>query len=127
MRKTLTEHQCDFTFALAKLIDWIETFTLYHVKIQELNRTAATQEEYVRTGKSKTMYSKHLNRLAADLVLYNPDTKEVITYGEAFRPIGEYWERLGGRWGGRFGLEGLPKGNQAKKLGWDVGHYEWIV
>lgn len=117
MSKTLTEQQCDFTFALSRLIDWVVVFTPYMVKIQELNRTIEQQREYVRTGKSKTMKSKHLDKLAVDLVLFKDG--KVITEGEPFRVIGRYWEKLGTNhvWGGSWG-------ETTKKVGWDSGHFQ---
>ena len=54
--------------------------------------------------------SKHYKRLAIDLNLFKEG--EYLTDTEAHRPLGEYWEKLGGIWGGRFTN---PDGN----------HYEW--
>jgi len=41
---------------------------------------------------------------------------------EKYRPLGEYWETIGGRWGGRFGVE--PQ-DYATKTGWDANHFEY--
>lgn len=57
--------------------------------------------------------SKHRARLAIDLNLFfktNPFNFEYITDTEGHNELGEYWESLGGIWGGRFG---------------DGNHYEW--
>ena len=52
--------------------------------------------------------SFHYNRLAIDLNLFK-DAKYLIQT-EDHRPLGEFWESLGGSWGGR----------------WDDGnHYSW--
>jgi hypothetical protein len=47
-------------------------------------------------------YGKHNDRLAQDLII-SKDGKQLK--GEELRSIGEKWESLGGRWGGRFGLK----------------------
>lgn len=56
-------------------------------------------------GESKpNSYSKkksnHKRRLAIDLNLFRDGV--YLTSSEAHRPLGEYWESLGGAWGGRF-------------------------
>ena len=121
MSDPLSLRQCDFTHALAFLILKIEDLG-YRCKIQELNRTLETQKEYMAKGVSKTMDSRHLDRLAADIVLFK---EGVLVEDEKYRPLGEYWETLGGRWGGRFGLEKESKEVQAAKLGWDAPHFEF--
>lgn len=45
--------------------------------------------------------SLHGDRLAIDLNLFV--NYEFQTDPERYRPLGEYWESLGGTWGGRFG------------------------
>ena len=74
------------------------------VCILELYRSLETQRIYVARGVSKTMNSKHLNGLAVDLVfLSDLQDDGVINYSpEKYKLLGEYWESLGGRWGGRF-------------------------
>lgn len=44
--------------------------------------------------------SVHKSRLAVDFNLFK--NGEYLTSTEAHRPLGEYWESLGGTWGGRF-------------------------
>jgi len=44
--------------------------------------------------------SLHKSRLAIDLNLFK-DGKYLIST-EAHKPLGEYWESIGGTWGGRF-------------------------
>ncbi len=45
--------------------------------------------------------SLHKERLAIDLNLFRDG--KYLTSTEDHRPLGEYWESLGGTWGGRFG------------------------
>lgn len=52
--------------------------------------------------------SKHRRRLAIDLNLFRGG--EYLEGTEAHRPLGEWWESVGGIWGGRFE---------------DGNHYEW--
>lgn len=44
--------------------------------------------------------SNHKNRLAVDLNLFKDG--KYLTTTEDHRPLGEYWESVGGTWGGRF-------------------------
>lgn len=121
----LIDQQCAFTRKVALLI--LKANELgYAIKVQEWNRDVEKQKHYIATGKSKLTdpyKSKHVVNLAVDLVLH----KDGVTYtwGEAFRPLGLFWESLGGRWGGRFGYEDKPKEVQAENLGWDSCHFEF--
>lgn len=76
------------------------------------------QELLFYNKKSKVTYSKHNDRLAVDLLIAR-DGKDLID--EEYRPIGEKWESMGGRWGGRFGVK---KEEYITKVGWDAGHFE---
>lgn len=67
---------------------------------------------------TKVTYGKHNDRLAIDLLIAK-DGKDLIA--EEYRPLGEKWESLGGKWGGRFGVK---KTEYAKKVGWDSNHFE---
>ena len=44
--------------------------------------------------------SNHKRRLAIDLNLFKGG--DYLATTEAHRPLGEYWESIGGTWGGRF-------------------------
>lgn|SRR3990167_7909951 len=116
--------QCEFTHALALLIIRAAQEKKF-VKIQELNRTIQVQKEYVAKGVSKTLDSRHLDNLAVDMYIYDLSTSSPVADLEQYRSLGEYWESLGGRWGGRFGLESLSKNEQNAKLGWDPYHFEF--
>lgn len=77
------------------------------------------QEVLVYNKRSKTAKSKHSDRLAIDLILFDGQTP--IWKGEPYRKVGEKWESLGGKWGGRFGV---PVDLQATNVGWDPSHFE---
>ena len=83
-------------------------------------RDEETQRRMVLMGLSKTMNSKHCERLAVDFNLFIGG--QFSTNKEDYRPLGEYWESLGGRWGGRFGVD--PK-DYTTKIGWDSNHFEY--
>ena len=85
------------------------------------------QELLFYNQKTKLTRGTHNDRLAQDLVIWKDD---VQLKGEALRPVGEKWESLGGRWGGRFGLKlnidkkWVNKDGQ-EGIGWDAGHFEF--
>jgi len=59
-----------------------------------------------------SLKSKHHEGLAIDLNLYDRTTGEYLTDTESHRCLGEWWEKQGMTWGGRFRK---PDGN----------HYEY--
>lgn len=66
----------------------------------ELYRTPEQQEIYLKTGRSKTMHSQHLKRLAVDLNFFRGG--RLLATRDDLKAIGEYWEGLSpkNRWGG---------------------------
>ncbi len=76
------------------------------------------QELLFYNKKSKVLNSKHNDRLAEDLLIWK-DFKQLTSDG--YRPVGEQWESMGGRWGGRFGIS---KEEYSSKIGWDSNHFE---
>lgn len=68
----------------------------YRVRLGEGERTVEQQTIYVKAGRSKTMDSQHLKKLAHDIHF----TKDgVLMYPDE---LGTYWESLdpGNSWGG---------------------------
>lgn len=85
----------------------------------ELQRPVEMQEIYVRTGRSKTMRSQHIRKLAGDLNFIR-DGQLVYGY-EELEPLGRYWESLSPKnhWGGNFDRDWDPA------TGWkDLPHFE---
>jgi predicted chitinase/peptidoglycan hydrolase-like protein with peptidoglycan-binding domain len=80
----------------------------------ELFRTPEQQALHVKNGRSKTMKSLHLKRLAIDLNFFReaPDGTPKLTYEiEELRPLGAFWESLdpANRWGGNWtSLKDVP-------------------
>jgi predicted chitinase len=73
----------------------------------ELFRTPEQQALHVKNGRSKTMKSLHLKRLAIDLNFFReaPDGTLKLTYEiEELRALGEFWESLdpANQWGGHW-------------------------
>lgn len=91
----------------------------FGVRFGEVWRTAEQQKIYVETGRSKTMNSMHLNRLAIDLVLV---WEGKIATHEQIKPLGEFWEALDpkNRWGGSW--RGLVQSGKSKFI--DAPHFE---
>jgi len=76
------------------------------------------QELLFYNRKSKVINSKHNDRLAEDLLAWK-NSKRLES--EEYRPIGEKWESMGGKWGGRFGV---IKEKYNEEIGWDANHFE---
>lgn len=76
------------------------------------------QELLKYNGRSKVLVSMHNERRAMDINLF---VNGKLAKPDDYRPLGEKWEALGGRWGGRFGVE---KPDYGTKIGFDPGHFE---
>lgn len=68
----------------------------------ELFRTLEQQQIHVQAGRSKTMNSQHMKRLAIDLNFFKDG--KLVWDKNAIAPLGSYWESLhpSNRWGGNF-------------------------
>lgn len=94
------------------------------VKIVCTSRTQAEQDAAFARGASKVRHSRHQDGYAMDVApfavyqLHGPDK---LQWGRdpAWQRIGAIAERMGLRWGGRFG-ESAPGAAD----GWDPGHVE---
>ncbi len=87
----------------------------------ELYRTTGQQALYVLTGRSSTMKSQHLKRMAIDLNFYReqPDGSLDLVYSaDALRPLGEFWESLdsANRWGGTGGASRISRTSRDSML-----------
>lgn len=85
---SMVDEQFAFLLDVAKLVQYAASLGL-KVTGGELYRTAEQQQIYVKTGRSKTMKSKHLERLAIDLNFFR-DGK--LTYDVP--EVGKFWESL---------------------------------
>jgi hypothetical protein len=101
---TLGEKQRKFTLLAANLIQ--EAYRLgYQVTFGEAYRPPEVAERYAIEGRG-IANSLHTSRLAIDLNLFRDG--KYLTISNDYLPLGEFWETLGGSWGGRFSK---PDGN----------------
>ena len=91
--------QNDFLRDVCRLV--LHAHTLgFQVTAGELYRTPEQQEIYVKTGRSRTMNSLHLQRRAVDLNFF---INGKLTYDKStLAPLGAFWESLHplNSWGG---------------------------
>lgn len=98
---SLVPEQAEFLKDVCMLVDYASKRG-FLVTGGELYRTAEQQDIYVRTGRSKTMNSYHLRRLAIDLNFFINSTPVVTK--EELQEIGDYWVSLNpkNQWGGNW-------------------------
>jgi hypothetical protein len=98
---SLSDEQAAFLLDACKLVQYA-TEQGFKVTGGELFRTAEQQAIYVQTGRSKTLNSNHLKRLAIDLNFFLDE--KIIWDKSILAPMGAYWENLNpkNRWGGNF-------------------------
>lgn len=98
---SLSDEQAAFLLDACKLVQYA-TEQGFKVTGGELFRTAEQQAIYVKTGRSKTLNSNHLKRLAIDLNFFKDG--QIIWDKSILAPLGAYWETLNpkNRWGGNF-------------------------
>ena len=102
---TLSEKQQLFVYMIAQLISFAQEKGL-RLTFGEAYRTPEQAKLNARTGKGISN-SLHTQRLAVDFnLVVNGQYK---TRTEDYLPLGEYWESIGGSWGGRF--KSNPDGN----------------
>jgi hypothetical protein len=88
---SLSKEQAAFLLDVCKLVPFATSLG-YTVTGGELHRTPEQQKIYVQTGRSKTMDSKHLKKLAIDLNFIKDD--KLVYDIKELTPIGEYWQSL---------------------------------
>lgn len=96
---TLSAKQKIFTFNIHRLIEFAFK-NGYELTFGEVYRTEEQQKIYVQTGRSKTMNSRHLQRLAVDFNIFKDG--QLINDAKTIQPLGEYWITLNtdNVWGG---------------------------
>lgn len=94
---SLRQEQSAFVRDLVRLFTHASSLG-YEYTLGEVERTVDQQKIYMATGRSKTMNSYHLKRLAADVHFFKDG---VLCYP---REIGAYWESLDPKnsWGGNW-------------------------
>ena len=96
---TLSEKQRKFTVMVGVLIRWADD-RQYGLTFGHAWRDTETQRRLVEQKLSKTMQSKHCDRLAVDLNLFRDGI--FLTKTEDYKLLGEFWKTLDplNRWGG---------------------------
>ncbi|HFS4397591.1 TPA: M15 family metallopeptidase, partial [Escherichia coli] len=87
-----------FAVMIADLIHWAQEHG-YRLTFGEAYRTPEQAALNAKSGKG-IRNSLHTLRLAVDFNLFINGEYQADT--DAYRPLGEYWESIGGTWGGRF-------------------------
>jgi hypothetical protein len=118
MMATLGENQEIFAGHVAMLLVKAKQLG-FGVRLGEVLRPLEMQEIYVRTGRSKTMNSQHIKKLAIDLNLI---VNGKLATREQIKPLGEWWEALdpANRWGGSW--RGLVESKKSRFI--DAPHFE---
>lgn len=97
--ETLREKQSRFVKMQARLIDWAYAHG-YELTLGDGFRDPRVFGDLgVHKGYGKA-YSNHKRRLAQDYNLFKDG--KFLSSTEDHRPLGEYWESIGGAWGGHF-------------------------
>lgn len=110
MASAMLKEQQAFLLDYCKLIEFVTNELGWICTAGELLRPIEMQEIYVKTGRSKTMDSQHIKKLAGDLNVFYPDGKIVSSY-EDWSKLGHFWESLSpqNRWGGNFDKDWTKK------------------
>lgn len=98
---SLSGQQRYFTIDISKLILEADRLQI-GLTFGEAYRTRYQQDKYVKDGKSKTMKSNHLKRLAVDFNFFIDGN---LTYKkEDIQELGDFWESLNpqNKWGGNY-------------------------
>jgi hypothetical protein len=96
---TLGQKQRKFTRMIADLIIYAYKQG-YELSFGEAYRTPEQAALNAKKG-TGIANSLHSDRLAVDFNLFKDG--HYLTSTESHRKLGEYWESIGGTWGGRFG------------------------
>ena len=101
MSKSLREEQSIFSFDVCRFILWAHELG-YEVTFGEAQRPIEMQKIYYESGRSKTMDSLHIKRLAIDLFFFKDGL--LLASKEEMQQIGNYWEAMCAQntWGGNW-------------------------
>ena len=100
---TLGQKQRKFTRMIAQLIEYAYA-NGYELTFGDAYRDPRLHGEVGVKKSYSSANSLHKSRLAVDFNLFKDG--QYLTTTEAHKPLGEYWESIGGTWGGRFGENG---------------------
>ncbi|MDD5062762.1 MAG: M15 family metallopeptidase [Candidatus Marinimicrobia bacterium] len=116
---SMVQSQFEFLQDTLKLMDFIMRHG-FVITYGEVYRTREQQQIYFNTGRSKTMNSRHLERMALDLNFFL--NGRLVNDPEILAPIGRLWMSLNpkNRWGGDWNRNG-----DVRDENWhDTPHFE---
>lgn len=96
---TLGQKQRKFTSMIAQLIQYADSIG-YGLTFGDAYRDPRLHGDFGTKRAYGEAFSCHKVRLAVDFNLFIDEIYQTTT--EAYTPLGEYWESIGGSWGGRF-------------------------
>lgn len=98
---TEREHQSAFARDIVIHLQWAFDHG-YEVSFGEAERPEAMQKIYFESGKSKTMHSYHLRKLAFDIHFFL--NGKLLESKAELQEIGDHWESLNplNQWGGNW-------------------------
>lgn len=96
---TLGQKQRKFTRMIADLINYAYS-NGYELTFGDAYRDPRVHGQVGQKKSYSSANSLHKERLAVDFNLFKDGV--YLTRTEDHRPLGEYWESIGGTWGGRF-------------------------
>lgn len=96
---TLGQKQRKFTRMIADLIGFAYSQG-YELTFGDAYRDPRVHGHVGQKKSYSSANSLHKERLAVDFNLFK--NGQYLTSTEDHRPLGEYWESIGGAWGGRF-------------------------
>lgn len=123
MTTSIIPEQHEFLQDFCRLIQHATSIG-FTVTAGELLRPVEMQKIYVQDGRSKTMNSLHIKKLAGDLNFFKANALGKLVYissVEELKELGKYWESLSpkNRWGGNFDKDWSKEDNFK-----DAPHFE---
>lgn len=99
IKETLGQKQRRFTRMVGLLIEYAYQ-NGYELSFGDAYRDPRVHGDVGDKRSYSSANSVHKERLAVDFNLFRDG--QYLTTTESHRPLGEYWESIGGTWGGRF-------------------------
>ena len=100
IKMTLSEAQRKFTRMIGSLI-FMAYANGYELSFGDAYRDPRGHGKWGEKKGYSAARSQHKRRLAVDFNLFRDG--KYLTATEDHRPLGEFWESVGGTWGGRWG------------------------
>lgn len=97
--ESVREKQSRFVFMISRLIIRAEELG-YQLTFGDAFRDPRDHEHYGNKKSYGARWSLHKMRMAVDFNVFKNGA--LLKTGEQFADLGEYWESIGGSWGGRF-------------------------